>query len=165
MKAPPSRPRHPPRQTAEALLAASMLPLWRRIGHEFAAHMHRWDLPPNALHTLLHLHLHPGTSEPAELAEAVCLPRQTVTFILDTLERRRLATRRPHPSDRRRKTVAVTAKGHALAARMFADLLQFEATALKTVAVRDIRAVKTFLNQYADALAAQNLEGFQASGS
>ena len=86
MKAPPSRPRHPPRQTAEALLAASMLPLWRRIGHEFAAHMHRWDLPPNAAHTLLHLHVAPGACEPAELAKTVCLPRQTVTFILDTLE-------------------------------------------------------------------------------
>ena len=45
-----------------------------------------------------------------------------VTALVDGLEERGLAERRPHPTDRRVKTVALTAKGTRARARMLARL-------------------------------------------
>lgn len=65
-----------------------MLPLWRRIYQEFMIRSQGWGLPSNTSMVLLHLHVHPDESEPAAMAEANFIPRQTATFILDTLERK-----------------------------------------------------------------------------
>lgn len=152
----PTAPRCEESDALGGLPAGSLLPLWRRINREFLVHSQKWGLPPNVCMALLHLLLHPRDSEPAAMAAAIYFPRQTVTFILDFLERRRLAVRRPHPKDRRRKTVQLTARGRATAEGMFRDLLAFEAGALRTIEDVDADRLKTFLARYADALAAQN---------
>lgn len=46
-----------------------------------------------------------------ELAEALGIERPNATVLVDDLESRGLAHRRPHPSDRRAKIVEATAKG------------------------------------------------------
>ena len=140
----------------ENLPATSILPLWRRIHQEFMFRSQLYDLPANACMVLVHLHLHPGDSEPAAMAAANYFPRQTVTFILDTLEDKGLAVRKPHPNDRRRKLVQLTQKGKALADRMFQDIIHFESEALKKIEDVDIHRLQSFLTRYADALAAQN---------
>ena len=138
------------------LPAGSMLPLWRRVHQELMIHGQKWGLPANVAMVLVHLHLHPEDSEPAAMAAANYFPRQTVTFILDTLEDKGLAVRKPHPNDRRRKLVQLTQKGKALADRMFQDIIHFESEALKKIEDVDIHRLQSFLTRYADALAAQN---------
>ena len=105
---------------------------------------------------LFHLHLHPEDSEPAAVAAANYFPRQTVTFILDALEKKGLAVRKPHPNDRRRKLVQLTPQGKQLAERMFTELVRFESAALAKIEDVDIHRLQSFLTRYADALAAQN---------
>ncbi|MDD5706812.1 MAG: MarR family transcriptional regulator [Kiritimatiellae bacterium] len=144
----------PPR--AAATLDRSMLPLWRRIYQEFAARGQRWGLPINVGMTLVHLYLHPDEAEPAHLASANCFPRQTITFVLDALERQKLARREPHPSDRRRKQVVLTAAGRKLGARLFADLLGFEAQALSAIPAGSLDTFRNLVKCYADALARHN---------
>ncbi len=136
--------------------AESMLPLWRRIHGEFLMYGQQWGLPPGIAIILLGLYTHPELAEPAVIAKSHYLPRQTTTFLLDSLERRKLAIRKPHPSDRRRKIVHLTAKGRAQAAVMIRELLQFEAKALKDLNAQDLAATKRLLTQYADALARAN---------
>ena len=140
----------------EDLPASSILPLWRRIHQEFMFRSQLYHLPANACMVLVHLHLHPEDSEPAAMATANYFPRQTVTFILDTLEKNGLAVRKPHPNDRRRKLVQLTPKGKQLANRMFRDIVNFESEALKKIEDVDIHRLQSFLTRYADALAAQN---------
>lgn len=141
---------------APGVPAESMLPLWRRIHGEFLMFGQQWGLPPGVAIILLGLHRHPELAEPAVIAKSHYLPRQTTTFLLDSLERRNLAVRKPHPSDRRRKIVHLTAKGHAQAAVMIRELLQFEAKALKELNTQDLAGTKRLLTQYADALARAN---------
>ena len=138
------------------LPATSILPLWRRIHQEFMIRSQLYGLPANVCMVLMHLHLHPEESEPAALAAANYFPRQTVTFILDTLELKRLAVRKPHPRDRRRKRVQLTPRGRRLAERMFTGLVRFESAALAQIEDVDIPRLQAFLGRYADALAAQN---------
>jgi DNA-binding MarR family transcriptional regulator len=139
-----------------ALPASSMLPLWRRISREFLIHGQKWGMPPNSGLILLHLHRHPECSEPAEMAAANYFPRQTMTFILDSMEKEGLVVRKPHANDRRRKIVQLTATGRKLAESIFQDLLQFEATAIRAIGAADLEAIHSLLNRYADTLAAQN---------
>ena len=49
--------------------------------------------------------------EPAMIADALSIPRQTVTGILDQLEKNGLTRREPHPADRRRTRLFLTEKG------------------------------------------------------
>lgn len=134
----------------------SMLPLWRRIHEELMIRSQQWDLPTNAAMVLAHLHLHPDESEPAAMAAANYFPRQTITFLLDLLERKGLAVRKPHPNDRRRKRVALTPKGRQKAEAMIQDMIRFESDALARIEGVDLPRLQDFLTRYADALAAQN---------
>ncbi len=136
--------------------AGSMLPLWRRIHQELMIRGQKWHLPMNVAMVLVHLHLHPEDSEPAAMADANYFPRQTITFILDVLEREGLAVRRPHPNDRRRKLVQLTPAGEKKAEEMVQDMVAFESAALQTIEDVDLPRLQSFLARYADALAAQN---------
>lgn len=134
-----------------------MLPLWRRIHHAFEARGQKW-LPLNARQALVHLHLHPEDGEPAVLAAETQAPRQTMTFVLDTLETQGLAVRRSHPSDRRRKRIELTRKGSALAAKILKDVLAFEAVALSAIPADALDTFRRLVSCYADALTRQNQE-------
>lgn len=59
-----------------------------------------------------HLRAH-GSLSARELAEATGLTPSTVTALLGRLEAADLAERAPHPTDRRRIVVALTAEGNA----------------------------------------------------
>ena len=48
---------------------------------------------------------------PHEIAERLIVSRATVTGLVDSLERRRLVERRPHPTDRRMLLVEITERG------------------------------------------------------
>ena len=87
----------------EQVPATSMLPLWRRVHQELMIRGQKWGIPTNVAMVLVHLHLHPEDSKPAAVAAANYFPRQTITFLLDYLEREGLAVRQPHPNDRRRR--------------------------------------------------------------
>ena len=143
---------HPPDQVP----ATSMLPLWRRVHQELMIRGQKWNLPTNVAMVLVHLHLHPEDSEPATMAAANDFPRQTVTFILDALEKQGLAVRQPHPNDRRRKLVVLTPKGKDKVEEMVRDMIAFESAALRTIEDVDLPRLQSFLTRYADALAAQN---------
>ena len=150
---PPSRPAVERRP--DAIPETSMLPLWRSIHQAFMARSQQWGLPSNAGLVLVHIQVHPEDAEPAILAEVTHFPRQSMTFVIDLLEKRGLAVRTPHPSDRRRKRIELTAKGAALGARMLADLLAFESVALAAIPGGDLGAFKHLVECYARALASQ----------
>ena len=157
MTQPPAQ--HPLRRDChphEQVPATSMLPLWRRVHQELMIRGQKWGIPTNVAMVLVHLHLHPEDSEPAAVAAANYFPRQTITFILDLLEREGLAARQPHPNDRRRKLVQLTPKGKRLAETMFHGVVRFESAALRTIEDVDLPRLQSFLTRYADALAAQN---------
>ena len=134
----------------------SLLPLWLRMEREYTLRLRKWNLPVNVTVTLLRLHLHPDISEPAALAEFNCLPRQTMTFILDGLEDRKLAMRTPHLNDRRRKIIQLSPNGHKLAEAICQDLAEFEATALRALGTKERPALRQMIARYTDTLAAEN---------
>lgn len=149
------RRRTPPAESA--LTVPTLLPLWRRIHQEFILHSQRWGLPPMVYMALVYLYTtHPDEAEPAIMAQAIFSPRQTVTSILNTLERQKLATRKAHPHDRRRVQIHLTAKGQRLAHDILQGLIEFETAAMQVLAPQKVPALLKDLNRYADALVALN---------
>lgn len=152
-----TRARGAVRGDSDRIAARGMLKLWRRIGQEFALHGQKhWEVPLNAGIVLMHLGLYPDDDEPALLAQVTCFPRQTMTYVLDTLEKRGLAWCEPHPSDRRRKRVILTETGRKLSRKMLDEMLVFEEAALAAIPGPEIETFKHLVNCYADALARQN---------
>lgn len=143
--------------------ANSMLPLLGRIVQElsFRSH-HTLGLQDNASLVLCHLKAHPDVCQPAAIADAIRLPRQTATFVLDTLEKKGLATRAPHDHDRRRKVVHLTAKGHRLAEAHILDLLQVEQEAVAAIGHRDLAMFRKILVGFVEFVSQRNARDFKS---
>ena len=138
-----------PRVTSDT----SLLPFWRRIHQAMCLRLSRHGLPLSLSVAVLSLHTRDDIAEPAQLADLLMLPRQTMTFVLDALERKRLARRRPHPADRRRKIIQLTPSGHRQAQAILDDLIAYETDAARlTFAPDDVGAFRLTVARLADVL-------------
>ena len=90
---------------------ADLLALWWKADHIYCTILQKWRLPLNSLWTLEALLSSSGPDEPARLADHLNIPRQTMTIILDYLERRGVIRREAPPTDRRRKRIRLTPAG------------------------------------------------------
>jgi DNA-binding MarR family transcriptional regulator len=133
------------RSTSKATLASDA---WRSIfdfivgtvDHRIAV-LSRLGLTPNDSRALGSLDQDTGRTMRA-LAAALQCDASTATWIVDRLESKHLAERRPHPTDRRVKLVVLTPHGAQVKAEMLAGtympppaLLELDRAAL--VALRD----------------------------
>lgn len=134
------------------LPSSSMLPIWRVIYQAMVARLSKRGLPFSVAAATLHLYVHPEDAEPARLADAIFIPRQSMTFTLDALERLRLASRTPHPADRRKKIIVLSAKGQKLGRALLDDLLAFEATAFEAFPADDSLRLKSLSEKLAEAM-------------
>jgi DNA-binding MarR family transcriptional regulator len=93
---------------------------------QFPAIAASYGLNPGALHALISLD--PDEPKPmGALADDWKCDASNVTWLVDRLEERGLAERRPHPTDRRVRTVVLTRKG--VKARAEIEAMLFEAPA------------------------------------
>ena len=81
-----------------------------------------------------------------ELAEALGIERPNATVLVDDLESRGLARRRPHPSDRRARIVEATAKGTRKGRRAEA-ILATPPPALSALDPEDLETLRRILTE------------------
>jgi DNA-binding MarR family transcriptional regulator len=89
----------------------------------------------------------------SELAETNGVDAPYATLIVDKLEAHNLVERRPHPADKRRKLVSLTAAGRHAIATADAILLR-PPSAIETLSPDDLRQLTEFLQRLLDADAA-----------
>lgn len=97
--------------------------------------------------TLLTLLYNHGPTIQSELARAVGASRRNITGLVNGLEASRLATRRPHPSDRRALLVALTPRGSSAAAALARDERALARYLFKTVTAAELKALTVSLQQ------------------
>lgn len=87
-----------------------------RMEHQLERVLRPHGLTVGSYHVLEELGAEPTAVTPSELAARILVPVTTATMtgVLDTLERRGLVARGPHPTDRRRVLVRLTPAGAAL---------------------------------------------------
>ena len=128
--------------------------IWRRMTDLFlsrksqvmeiaAAH----GLNPGAMNALLFLE--PGQPcSMGTLAEAWKCDASNVTWLVDRLEEHGLAERRPHPTDRRVRTVALTRKGTRMRAQIEGKLFEAPAS-MRNLSVHDLETLGRILRKLA----------------
>src|SRR6266567_9275610 len=94
---------------------------FERVHAHFAAAVAELDLAPMQAKALHELNVEPPISM-RELADRLKSDPSNVTGLIDRLEARGLVERRPDPSDRRVKGLALTAAGAGMRERLFARL-------------------------------------------
>ena len=65
------------------------------------------------------------------------IDRSTMVVLIDELEAKHLAKRRPHPSDRRAREVAITARGQEILQRARSLALQVEGEVLRGLPIKE----------------------------
>ena len=131
---------------------ADLLALWWKADHIYCTILQKWRLPLNSLWTLEALLSSSGPDEPARLADHLNIPRQTMTIILDSLERRGVIRREAHPTDRRRKRIRLTETGRAFANEVSTDVNAIEVEAMSRLPAAEQRAFVDLSRKFYDAL-------------
>ncbi len=99
----------------------------RFLNHALAKRLNEGDdLPISHSATLLTLFLSEEPLEPAQISDIIHVPRQTLTSVLDALERASFLFRADHSSDRRRKILILTEKGTEKAYKIFKRVKSYE---------------------------------------
>src|SRR2546422_4993759 len=120
---------------------------FERVHAHFAAAVAELDLAPVQAKALHELNVEPPISM-RELAERLKSDPSNVTGLIDRLEARGLVERRPDPTDRRIKGLALTPAGAKLRERLFASLYSAP-PAVAALAERDQRALRDILQRVA----------------
>jgi len=137
----------------------SLLKTWLTIEQAAVQHLSRNGTPFAVAASLIHLHVHPEAAEPAQLADALVIPRQSMTFTIDALERSQLAVRQSHPADRRKKIIVLTAKGKKEAKKTLEDLLLFEERAFSSFTQDELKTFRLMLIKLMTGLPQLNTKG------
>ena len=104
-------------------------------------------LNPGAMNALLFLE--PGQPcSMGKLADAWKCDASNVTWLVDRLEEHGLAERRPHPTDRRVRTVALTRKGTRTRAQIEGKLFEAPAS-LRELSAADLESLGRILRKLA----------------
>ena len=77
-----------------------------------------YDVSFQVFRTLSYLLLHDGSATPSQIADDLMILRQSMTNILDALEKRELVCREIDPEDRRRIRVKLLPEGEALSVEL-----------------------------------------------
>lgn len=91
--------------------------LGTRSGRRFAEALEPFGLHPRHFGVMTVLDANPGVTQ-QDLADNSRVDRSSMVAVLDELERRGFAERRADPSDRRKRSIHLTAEGRAQLQRM-----------------------------------------------
>jgi MarR family transcriptional regulator, organic hydroperoxide resistance regulator len=133
---------------------------WRRMTELFLSRKEQvmeiaatHGLNPGAMNALLFLE--PGQPcSMGTLADAWKCDASNVTWLVDRLEEHGLAERRPHPTDRRVRTVALTRKGTRMRTQIEHKLFEAPAS-LRELSASDLEALGRILRKIAPEAEAQ----------
>ena len=113
----------------------------RLLGERIQNRLARYEIGPPQVVVLLALCAE-DDMEPAQIADRVLIPRQTITSILDKLETGGFVIRTDHPTDRRRKVIRLTEAGFEKACAIWGDLASYETQIMEAFTPREIELFK-----------------------
>ena len=147
----------PDGDTAVAEFAGQLLfRLWRVSHTRFAEALESLDLT-TALFALLNvLGAHEGAIQ-QEIGAAMGIDPSTMVSLIDQLETAGLAKRRPRPTDRRAREVAITPKGRRVLTQARELAIQVEHDVLRGLSEAERRQLLALLRRALDSAPAQSL--------
>jgi DNA-binding MarR family transcriptional regulator len=130
--------------------------LWRASHTRIAAALESVGLTPASFGLLNVLGAREGAMQ-QELGAAMGIDPSTMVSLIDALETDGLAKRRPHPTDRRARAVAITPKGRRVLERARRMAVQVEGEVLRGLTAAERRELLTLLRRALDTAPPQSL--------
>lgn len=109
-------------------------------------------MPKTPMEILMYLKLFNNNVEPSVMADFMCIPRQTMTSILDGMDKDGYIERNPHPSDRRKKLVRLSRKGASLAERILKEIRRYELMAMNQLSEQELVSMLKSLRKFSEAM-------------
>ena len=101
---------------------------------------------------LLYLKMENNNVEPSVIADFMNMPRQTMTSILDGLQRQDFVVRKPHPSDRRKILITLSKKGANFADSVLGSIRSIEEEAMRKLSYDDLSRMLSLMGTFSDAM-------------
>ena len=120
----------------------------QRIAHEFAAVLEPLGLRPPHFGVMTLIETHPGCAQKDLVSRSLIDPSSMVA-VIDELEQLGLAERRPHPSDRRKRAVHLTARGRRTLERARAAAIQTAEEVFAPLDQKERATLRTLLRKLA----------------
>jgi DNA-binding MarR family transcriptional regulator len=120
-----------------------------KSSQRFADRLEPLDLNPRTFALLRHIDEAEGSSQ-HELAEALGVPPSRMVALLDELEAAGLVERRPHPSDRRARSLYLTRKGRRLLEKAVEVAAEHEADLCADLTATERKQLLEMLGRVAD---------------
>jgi DNA-binding MarR family transcriptional regulator len=130
--------------------------LWRASHTRIAAALESVGLTPASFGLLNVLGAREGAMQ-QELGAAMGIDPSTMVSLIDALETDGLAKRRPHPTDRRARAVAITPKGRRVLERARRMAVQVEGEVLRGLTAAERCELLTLLRRALDTAPPQSL--------
>lgn len=125
---------------------------WKQTDTAYSKLAHSRGLSLNMVWAFECLSEHPEGVEPAVLADETKLLRQSMTVVLNDLEKQELVTREFHPTDRRKKVIRLTPKGERVCREILDAIAQSELEALSELCEEDQRLLFKLTTRFCRAL-------------
>jgi DNA-binding MarR family transcriptional regulator len=125
----------------------------QRIAHAFAAALGPLGLRPHHFGVMTLIDTEPGSTQ-QELVERSMIDASSMVAIVDELEGLGLAERRPHPSDRRKHAVHLTAPGRKALERARAAAVKAASDLFAPLEAKEVETLLRLLRKMAGVEAA-----------
>ncbi|MBP5640251.1 MAG: MarR family transcriptional regulator [Victivallales bacterium] len=125
---------------------------WKQTDTAYSKFAHSRNISLNMIWAFECLSKHPEGMEPAVLADETHLLRQTITVVLNDLEKQELVTREFHPTDRRKKVIRLTQKGERICHEILDAIAQSELEALSELCEEEQRLLYLLTTKFCRAL-------------
>jgi DNA-binding MarR family transcriptional regulator len=134
---------------APSTLAFLLSQVGLHAARQFSERIAEVDLHPALFRVLNLVDAAEGRSQQA-IGEAIEVPASRMVALVDELEQRGLVERRPHPTDRRIRTLYLTAKGRKTLARGREIAQAHERDLTKGLAAADRKRLTKYLQEIVD---------------
>lgn len=125
---------------------------WKETNKAYSQLAHSRNLSLNMVWTFECLSQHPEGVEPAVLADETNLLRQSMTVVLNELEKQGLVIREFHPTDRRKKVIRLTPQGNLVCREILDAIARAELEALSELCEEDQRLLFKLTTKFCQAL-------------
>ncbi len=132
---------------------AEVLEAWRSCDSAYLQLVRQWGLSLNTVWALEYLVKHPEGVEPAVLADDTHMLRQTITVVLNDLEKRGYLLRSFHSTDRRRKVIHLTPSGLDFAQQVLSAISSAEDEAASVLALEEQRRLLDYSRRFSQEFA------------
>ncbi len=135
---------------------AEMLRAWgllvRRFANAYRQVFVQCKMAKGPAELLLYLKLEGDNVEPSVIADFMYVPRQTMTSMLDGLQRQGFVERKPHPSDRRKILITLSKKGANFANGVLSSIRDIEEEAMRKLSNEDLARMLSLMGRFSDAM-------------